>query len=380
VGELKALPVIELGAPLLGEPEKQALVEVIDDQWLTMGDRVRRFEQAFAELHEVDDAVAVSSGTAALQLSLGVFDVGPGMEVLVPSMSFVATASVVVHAGAKPVFVDIEGPDRPHMSLHDARRRITDRTRAIMIVHYGGYQMDVDAWRELADDNGLLLLEDAAHVAGLPGTGAVTDAAAFSFFTNKNMTTAEGGMLVIRDTERRKRARMLRAHGMTTSTLDRTHGRAVGYDVVECGHNFRMDELRGALGLVQIARLTGWNQTRRELMAYYRAELRPEASDVGIPFDPAHPTSGHIMPVLLPEGCNRPKVMAEMRAEGVQTSVHYPAIHHFDYYRRSHGAISLPNTERFSERQLTLPLHPALSRADVDRVVAALSRAVNASA
>jgi dTDP-4-amino-4,6-dideoxygalactose transaminase len=309
-----------------------------------------------------------------------VFDVGPGMEVLVPSMSFVATASVVIHAGATPVFVDIESLDRPHMSLDDARRRITSCTRAIMIMHYGGYQMDVAAWRELADDNGLLLFEDAAHIAGLSGTGAVSDAAAFSFFTNKNMTTAEGGMLVIRDAGRRQRARLLRAHGMTADTLDRTRGRAVGYDVVECGHNFRMDELRGALGLVQIERLAGWNQTRCELIAHYRAELRREVPEIVVPFDPAHRTSGHIMPVLLPEGCDRPKVMAEMRAAGVQTSVHFPAIHQFEYYRRSYGEISLPNTVRFSERQLTLPLHPALNTADVERVVAALRRAVGATA
>jgi dTDP-4-amino-4,6-dideoxygalactose transaminase len=374
------LPVIELGAPLLGEPEKRALAEVIDGQWLTMGDRVRRFERAFAELHEVEDAVAVNSGTAALQVSLAAFDVGPCMEVLVPSMSFVATAAVVVHAGATPVFVDVDGVDLPHMSIDDAHRRITDRTRAVVIMHYGGYEMDVAAWRELADDNGLLLFEDAAHVAGLAQSGAVSDAAAFSFFTNKNMTTAEGGMLVMRDAARRQRARLLRAHGMTASTLDRARGRAVGYDVVECGHNFRMDELRGALGLVQIERLAGWNQIRRELMAHYRAELRREAPEVDVPFDPAHRTSGHFMPVLLPEGRDRPKVMAEMRAAGVQTSVHYPPIHQFDYYRRSYGEISLPNTERFSERQLTLPLHPALSAADVERVVAALSRAVKASA
>jgi dTDP-4-amino-4,6-dideoxygalactose transaminase len=377
---VSASPVIELGAPLLGEPEKRALAEVIDGQWLTMGDRVRRFEQAFAELHGVEDAVAVNSGTAALQLSLAAFDIGPGMEVLVPSMSFVATAAVVVHAGATPQFVDIDSVDRPHMSIDDARRRITDRTRAILIMHYGGYQMDVAAWRELAEDNGLLLFEDAAHVAGLAGTGTVGDAAAFSFFTNKNMTTAEGGMIVIRDAERRQRARLLRAHGMTANTLDRSRGRPVGYDVVECGHNFRMDELRGALGLVQIERLAGWNQTRRELMAHYRAELRREAPEVDVPFDPAHRASGHIMPVLLPEGCDRPAVMARMRAAGVQTSVHYPAIHRFDYYRRSHGETSLPTTERFSERQLTLPLHPALSVADVERVVAALGREVNASA
>jgi dTDP-4-amino-4,6-dideoxygalactose transaminase len=371
------LPVIELAAPVLGEPEKRALEEVIDSQWLTMGDRVRRFEQAFAELHEAEDAVAVNSGTAALQLSLAAFDIGPGMEVLVPSMSFVATAAVVVHVGATPVFVDVKGVDRPHMSIDDARRRITDRTRAIMIMHYGGYEMDVAAWRALADDHGLLLFEDAAHVAGLAGTGSVGDAAAFSFFTNKNMTTAEGGMVVMRDAERRQRARLLRTHGMTTNTLDRTRGRAVGYDVVECGHNFRMDELRGALGLVQIERLTAWNRTRRELVAHYRAELRRAAPEIVVPFDPAHRTSAHIMPVLLPEGCDRPKVMGEMRAAGVQTSVHFPAIHQFEYYRRSRGETSLPNTERFSERQLTLPLHPALDPADVERVVAELCRAVS---
>jgi len=368
----KAEPqVIELAAPVLGE--------VIDDRWLTMGDRVRRFEQAFAELHGVDEAVAVSSGTAALQLCLAAFDVGPGAEVLVPSMSFVATASVVVHAGATPVFVDVEGPDRPHMSIEDARRRITGRTRAIMIMHYGGYEMDVAAWRALAGEHGLLLFEDAAHAAGLAGPGATSDAAAFSFFTNKNMTTAEGGMVVIGDPERRQRARLLRSHGMTANTLDRTRGRAVGYDVVACGHNFRMDELRGALGLVQVERLPGWNRTRRELADRYRAELGREVPEVVVPFAPGHRTAAHIMPVLLPDGCDRPRVMAEMRAAGVQTSVHFPAIHQFEYYRRAHGAVSLPNTERFSARQLTLPLHPALEPGDVERVVSALREAIRAA-
>jgi dTDP-4-amino-4,6-dideoxygalactose transaminase len=186
-------------------------------------------------------------------------------------------------------------------------------------------------------------------------------------------------MVVMRDGERRQRARLLRAHGMTANTLDRTRGRAVGYEVVECGHNFRMDELRAALGLVQIERLADWNRTRRELTAHYRAELRREAPEIVVPFDPGHRTSGHIMPVLLPQRCDRPKVMAEMRAAGVQTSVHFPAIHQFEYYRRRYGETTLPNTVRFSERQLTLPLHPALNPADVERVVAALRRAVSAA-
>jgi dTDP-4-amino-4,6-dideoxygalactose transaminase len=373
----QTLPMIELGAPALGDAEKQALVAVIDSKWLTMGERVRAFERRFAELHGVDDAVAVGSATAALQLILAAFDVGDGDEVLVPSMSFVATASTVVHAGAVPVFVDVEAGDRPHMSLDDARRRITARTRAVMVMHYGGYAMDLTAWRRLADEHGLLLFEDAAHLAGLAGaTGVVSDAAAYSFFTNKNMTTAEGGMVVVPDEERRGRVRLLRSHGMTASTLDRDRGRAVGYDVVECGFNFRMDELRGALGLVQIERLPEWNRARVELMGRYRTRLADEVAAVGVPFDAGHPTSGHIMPVVLPEGCDRGAIMASMRAAGVQTSVHYPAIHQFAYYRKQFGDVSLPRTEEFSGRELTLPLHPALSSDDVDRVVAALREAV----
>jgi dTDP-4-amino-4,6-dideoxygalactose transaminase len=368
---------IELGSPVLGEAEKRALAEVIDDGWLTMGGRVQRFERAFADLHGVDDAVAVNSATAALQLALAAFDVGPGHEVLVPSMTFVATASVVVHAGATPVFVDIESADRPHLSIDDARARITPRTRAVVVMHYGGYAVDMPAWRALADEFGLVLVEDAAHATGLTGVvGTLSDAAAFSFFTNKNMTTAEGGMLVVPDADRRARARLLRAHGMTASTLDRDRGRAVGYDVVELGHNFRMDELRAALGLVQIARLPGWNDTRRELTTTYRTVLAAELPQVTVPFDAAHRTVAHILPVLLPAGTDRTAVMAHLRAAMVQSSMHYPPVHEFDYYLRTFGAVSLPHTEAFSATELTLPLHPRLTVPDVERVVRTLAVAL----
>jgi dTDP-4-amino-4,6-dideoxygalactose transaminase len=378
---VETLPMIELGAPALGDIEKQALIAVIDDQWLTMGERVRGFERAFADLHRVDDAVAVSSATAALHLILAAFGIGEGDEVLVPSMSFVATAAVVVQTGATPVFVEIEAADRPHMSLDEARRHVTTRTRAVVVMHYGGFAVDLPAWRRFADEHGLFLFEDAAHVAGLAGATAVgSDAAAFSFFTNKNMTTAEGGMVVVADEARRERVRLLRSHAMTTSTLDRDRGRAVGYDVVACGFNFRMDELRGALGLVQIERLSGWNKTRVELMASYRARLAEQVPEVVVPFDAHHPTSGHIMPVVLPPGCDRAALMAAMRAAGIQTSVHYPAIHQFTYYQDQYGGITLPHTEDFSLRELTLPLHPALDSADVDRVTDTLAASLGSVA
>lgn len=374
------LPMIELGAPVLGDAEKRALVEVIDGGWLTMGERVRRFELAFAELHGVHDAVAVHSATAALQLILAAFDIGPGDEVLVPSLTFVATASVVVHAGATPVFVDIESPARPHISMTDARSRITPRTRAIVVMTYGGFAVDMGAWRRLADEFGLHLIEDAAHAAGLVGhVATVSDAAAFSFFSNKNMTTAEGGMAVLRDEDRRRRVRLLRAHAMTASTVDRDRGHSVGYDVVECGHNYRMDELRAALGLVQLERLPGWNATRRALAAHYREVLARELPEVDVPFGPDHPTTSHIFPVLLPASADRPAVMTGMRRANVQTSVHYPPVHRFTYYRRTFGDSTLPHTEAFHGSELTLPLHPQLSRTDIERVVRSLAEALDPS-
>ncbi|MDN5851407.1 MAG: DegT/DnrJ/EryC1/StrS aminotransferase family protein [Actinomycetia bacterium] len=374
------LPLIELGPPIIGEPEKQALAEVIDKGWITMGEKVKTFEKSFATLHGAPDAVAVHSATAALQLSLAAFDIGPGDEVLVPSLTFVATANVVVHAGATPVFVDIISAENPHIGLLEARAHINPRTRAIMLMHYGGYWMDVQAWRSLADEHGLLLFEDAAHAAGITKpVGKISDAASFSFFSNKNMTTAEGGMMLIRDPDRRERARTMRAHGMTASTLDRDRGRAVGYDVIECGHNFRLDELRAALGLVQIDRLHAWNKTRCELTLAYRqlvAELVPGAA---IPFGDEHPTTAHILPLLLPVGSHRAAVMASMRAVAVQTSMHYPPIHEFSFYQNRFGSASLPHTEQFAAREMTLPLHPSLTYADVERVVRSLRDALSSA-
>jgi dTDP-4-amino-4,6-dideoxygalactose transaminase len=374
--EAQVLPLIELGAPTLGEPEKQALADVIDDGWLTMGERVRRFEREFATFHGAEDAVAVASATAALQLSLAAFDIGPGDEVLVPSMSFVATAAVVVHLGATPVFVDIQDVAFPHLCLDDAKRRITPRTRAIIVMHYGGNEVDLKPWRALADEHGLLLFEDAAHASGLPGLGTLSHSASFSFFSNKNMTTAEGGMIILADPERRERARLLRAHGMTASTLDRDRGRAVGYDVVECGHNFRMDELRAALGIVQLTQLAQWNETRRQLVRHYRENLSADVPEVTVPFDDHHRSTAHIMSVLLPEGCDRQRVMKCMREDQIQTSVHYPPIHEFDYYCRTFSSSKLPLTEAFGRRELTLPLHARLTNGDVDRVVATLKSAL----
>ncbi|MEX1294889.1 MAG: DegT/DnrJ/EryC1/StrS family aminotransferase [Candidatus Limnocylindrales bacterium] len=367
---------IELGPPSLGADEKDAIAAVLDSGWLTMGEHVRSFEAEFAALHGVDDAICVGSATAALQMSLQAFDVGPGDEVLVPSLTFVATANVVVHAGATPVFVDIDDPLVPHMSLADAERRLTERTKAITLVHYAGTTCDLPAWRDFADTHGLLLFEDAAHCAGMRGHGRLTEAAAFSFYSNKNMTTAEGGMLVVRDPERSDRARALRNHGLTASTLDRSSGRAAGYDVVDFGHNFRMDEIRAAIGRVQLTKLLAWNDARRAISARYRERLASAIPSVEVPFEGTRPTAAHIQPILLPLGTDRPKIASELRSARIQTSMHYPPIHRFDAYRRTYGERHLPTTEAFAARELTVPLHPKLTDDDVDRVVSSLADAL----
>ena len=368
---------ISLSSPQLGEEEKQAVCEVIDSGWLTMGETVAAFERAFAELHQVHDAVAVNSCTAALHLSLMALDIDPGDEVMVPSLSFVATANAVLYVGAKPVFVDIQGVDVPHISLENAKAKCTPRTKAVIVMHYGGYPVDLAAWRSFCDANGLVLIEDAAHAPGAGAVGRLSDASAFSFFSNKNMTTAEGGIITSRNASALQRIRHLRAHGMTTDTLTRHRGHAYSYDVTMLGYNYRMDELRAAMGLVQLARLPHWNKRRYGLTNCYRLSLAAHIPEVLVPFDHTYETAAHLMPILLPAGINRQKIMDHLREDGIQSSIHYPPIHHFSYYRERFSNVMLPKTEEFCARELTLPLHPSLTENDVDRVVQSLRKAIH---
>lgn len=367
---------ISLAEPVVGEQEKQVLCRVLDSGWLTMGENVRAFERAFAELHRAQDAVAVSSCTTGLHLCLAALGVGEGDEVLVPSLTFVATVNAVLYVGATPVFVDIEQKDLPHIFLADAMAKCTTRTKAVIVMHFGGYVADLPTWRSFADAHQLRLIEDAAHAPAVAEVGQRADASAFSFFSNKNMSTAEGGMVLARDESMLARVRHLRSHGMTTGTLDRDRGHAYSYDVTALGYNYRMDELRAALGLAQLARLEQWNARRRELSNYYRDRLAEELSDIVVPFGPGWETAAHLLPILLPEHADRARIMEELRQARIQSSIHYPPVHRFSYYRERFPGVSLPNTESFCSRELTLPLHPSLRESDVDRVVAALKSAI----
>ncbi|MBN1829134.1 MAG: DegT/DnrJ/EryC1/StrS aminotransferase family protein [Deltaproteobacteria bacterium] len=367
---------INLSIPIVGDEEKAALLEVIESGWLSMGAKVQAFENAFAACHGQKSAVAVNSCTAALHLILRAFNIGPGDEILVPAVTFVATVNAVLYVGATPVFLDIEDLGRPFLSLDEAEAKCSPRTKAAIVMHYGGYIVDLPLWRDFCDVRRIRLIEDAAHAPGIPGVGRLSDASAFSFFANKNMSTAEGGMVLSPDDNVLADIRRLRGHGMTADTLVRHRGHAYSYDVNLLGYNYRMDELRAALGLVQLRHLPEWNRKRKSLTEVYRRKLAIETPSVRVPFDEGQTTAAHLMPVLLPEDCRRESVMDSLRSAGVQSSIHYPPVHQFSYYRKLYPNTVLPKSEEFCRRELTLPLHPALEEKDCDRVVNNLEAAL----
>lgn len=376
--EEKETEVLLVSEPVLGREEMAAVAQVIEDGWITLGPRVEAFEKAFAARHGAMDAVAVDSCTAALHLALEALGIGPGDEVLAPSLTFVATINAIHYTGAEPVLVDIESLDNPLMSIAKAAERITPRTRAVMLMHYAGHLADRDAWRAFADRHGLLLIEDAAHAVGVPEVGTYGDAAAFSFYGNKNMTTAEGGMILMRDPDLLDRARRMRAHGMTSNAHQRLRDRTARYDVISPGWNYRMDEIRAALGLVQLSRLDALNARRAEVAALYRKRLEPLQTQgiLGLPFSRMGVSAHHIFAVVLPAEADRAEIMAAMLGQGIQTTIHYPPVHELSYYRSRWPELKLAVTEQFARREMTIPLHAKMTDSDVDLVADSLETAL----
>lgn len=372
---------VPLFDPDLGPEEEQALVDVIRSKWLTMGDRTKAFETRFAEEIGVPVALACNSATAALHMALDALGVGPGDDVVVPSLTFVATANAVRYCGARPVFADVASLDEWNVDARSIERALTPATKAIVVVHYAGYACDMPAIMALAKARGLVVVEDVAHApcVALDGVslGAWGDAGCFSFFSNKNMTTAEGGMVTTRRPELAERLSRLRSHGMTTLTLDRHKGHAFGYDVVALGFNYRMSELNAALGLVQLAHVRERNARRATHVARYRQQLA--ALPLGLPFGAFRGESAfHLMPVLLPEGADRLQVMTRMREQGVQTSIHYRPVDTFSAYVAAGLGPSpaVPLSHRIGQGVITLPLYPSMRDEQIDHVCQSLATAL----
>ncbi len=361
------------------EEEERAVLEVLRSGWVSMGPKTEEYEDALSSLYGVRYALATSSGTAALLLAYLSLDL-KGYEVILPSLTFVATANALVFAGAKPVFADVLSLEVPLISAETVEGRITPKTKAVVFVSYAGYGDTLEGLRELCRDRGLLLIEDASHAhgaeypGGMAGTFGVVGA--FSTFANKNLSTGEGGYLITDAPHIYRRARLLRSHGMTSSSWERLKGKEEMYDVVDVGLNLRPSEIQAAIGLANLKKLRRENERRRKLVSLYRRLLAEALPDVLIPFPPDSPSSHYIFPVLLPKGVDRGEVRRRMLEMGVYTSVHYPPVHRFAIYR---DGTRLPKTEEYSERVLTLPLWGNMGEERVARVVEVLKRAVSTS-
>lgn len=365
-----------------GDDEFGAVHDVLASGWLTMGECVRAFETRFAAFIGVRHAVAVTNCTAGLHLVHAALGTGPGDEVVCPSLSFAATANSVLYVGARPIFAELGGLDQMAPSADTIAACLGPRTTAIQVMHYAGWPGPMDDIMALAGRHGLPVIEDCAHAPGAAlgarRCGAHGLAGVFSFYSNKNMTTGEGGMITTDDDDLVGRLRRLRSQGMTTGTIDRHLGDTHGYDIVDLGFNFRMDEVRAALGLAQLDRLAANNARRAEVAARYRRRLT-RIPGVRVPFAAGPGTSAHhIQPVLIEPGRDRPRVMAALKDQGIQTSVHYPPIHLLTYYRRrfGFGEGMLPLTEEAGRSELTLPMFPAMTAGQVDAVCDALAAAL----
>ncbi|GJM42965.1 MAG: aminotransferase DegT [Ardenticatenaceae bacterium] len=360
-----------------GDEEETAVLEVLRSKWLTMGATTKKFEQQFAAKHQASFALAVANATVALHLACVALDIGPEDEVILPSLTFVATANAVLYTGAAVRFADIIGPHDLTVDPTSIAAQITPRTKAIIVMHYAGFPCRMPEIMTLAQENGLAVIEDAAHAPGaaLRGTplGSWGDVGCFSFFSNKNLATGEGGMLITSREDVAERVRHLRSHGMTSFTWDRHRGHAYSYDVIDLGYNYRIDEIHAALGLVQLEKLSHNNQRRAQIATHYRKLLADSAID--LPFLEADGLpSHHIFPIILPQHVERLRLIGHMRNAGVQTSIHYPPIHQFAYYRRRFGRIEIPKTEAVAARELTIPLYPTMHPEMVRYVVETLQK------
>jgi dTDP-4-amino-4,6-dideoxygalactose transaminase len=373
---------ITLSQPDIDNHEIKGISEVVRSKWLTMSKLTEKFERQFAKFIGSRYAIFVSSGTAALHLACRALEIGLDDEVICPSLSFVATSNAILYVGAKPVFADIIGIDNFNISIHDIRKKITARTKAIIVVHYGGYPCAMDKIRKLANKFNLFIIEDSAHAIGAMfkgrSCGLWGDVGVFSFFANKNMTTAEGGMLVTNQALLAKKIRLLRSHAMDTTTWDRYKGSAVSYDVLALGYNYRPSEINAALGLSQLRKLSVNNNKRRKLTFRYREQLGSGNDDYTLPFQNSSGRSSyHIFPLLLSKTIDRDKLINRLKRRGIQTSIHYPAIHKFSYYRKIlKENIYLPNTEYISKHEITLPLFPQMRECDVDYVADVLKQEI----
>ena len=384
------LPFLPYALPDIGEAEQAAVGKAMASGWVTTGPNARAFEQEFATyLGGNVTALAVSSATAGLHLAVEAIGVGPGDEVIVPTLTFTATAEVVRYMGADPIVADID-PATLNIDPADIERRITERTKAIIVVHYGGLACDMDAILAIARRHGLRVIEDAAHAFPTMYRGALigtltSDITVFSFYANKTMTTGEGGMVVTRDAALAERMRVMRLHGINRDAFDRFQSKTPAwyYEVVAPGYKYNLNDMAAALGCVQLTRIDAFAERRNALAHRYQDAF------AGLPIiDAPRPAQGdthawHIYAIRLMVSDDdldtRARFIEALSTAGIGTSVHYIPLHRQPYWRDTYGltAAEYPQADRAYHGLVSLPLYTLMSNADQDRVIEAVMGALD---
>tara|TARA_R110002124_G_C8974716_1_gene515920 strand:+ start:78311 stop:79444 length:1134 start_codon:yes stop_codon:yes gene_type:complete len=372
------IPLFQLN---FGEEEIEAVTETIRSKWISTGPRCDELEEMFMDMFQVNHAISVSNCTDALHLAMIVNGVEAGDEVICPSLTFAASVNCIRYVGATPVFCDIQSLDDMNISPKQIEKLITPKTKAIVVVHMAGFPADMDAIMDIAKRYNLKVIEDSCHapLSEYKGKklGTIGSMGCFSFFSNKNISTGEGGMIITNDEEIAKRCRLLRSHGMTTMSYQRAKGHATSYDVVDLGHNFRMDDIRASIGVVQMRKLRNDLIKRQKVRELYVEKLS-EIKDVIVPFaSNTEFVSNYIMPIVLKNSSieKRDKLRDFLHTEGIQTSNHYPAIHRFSIYKDYPA--NLPITEYVCDNEITLPMYAALTENDINFIASTLKNGLN---
>ena len=410
-------PFIPFSRPWIDDTEIEAVSQVLASKWISTGNRTREFERAFAEYLGVKHAIAVSSCTAALHLSLVVAEVGSGDEVITTPYTFTATAEAIRYVGAKPVFVDIQ-PDTLNIDITKIEQAITQHTKAILPVHFAGLPCDMHALQEICRNHNLALIDDAAHAIPTEYKGQyignIGDLSAFSFYANKNMTTGEGGMITTNNDAFAKPLRTMRLHGIDKDAWARQSQRSIWrYDIATEGYKYNMTDIQAAikrnwrtsrrisvhrlafsvgfpcdeleqiipiLGLCQLMKLNKQHERRRNLAQIYQTELAnfPQIRTPVIPDNP-NEHSWHLYIIQLHTG-NRDAFVETLRDANIECSVHYIPLHLFAFYQEQYGyrVGDFPRAEEAFERVVSLPLHPALTEEEIQIVIDTIGKIVNA--
>jgi dTDP-4-amino-4,6-dideoxygalactose transaminase len=370
------------GAPVIGEAEIASVTECLRSNWIGLGGRVERFEQEFARYKGAPYAVGVSSGTAAIHLALLALGIGAGDEVIAPAMTFCSTIHSIVHTGARPVLVDC---NQSTFNIDPAQieERITQRTKAILVVHMCGRCCDMDPILDIARRHSLRVIEDCAHAIEAThrgnAAGLMGDAGCFSFYPTKNITTGDGGMVITRDPHVYERVKVLSLHGMTADAWSRFVGGPTGYEVIAEGFKYNMTDLAASLGLPQLAMIEERWRQREQIWLTYTERLK----DLPLVLPPATATNSrhayHLFtPLLVLEelGVDRPTIVAALDAENIGVGIHYVPVHEHPYYRQRFGFADsdFPSASFVGERTISLPLSSATSEQDVDDIATALTR------